>query len=79
MKRLLAILFVVAIIASVFSTVFAEKKLTIAGIVFQEDQFMKSVLVGMKAAADKYGVELLTANTANQITKEIPHAWCIES
>ena len=71
MKRLLAILFVVAIIASVFSTVFAEKKLTIAGIVFQEDQFMKSVLVGMKAAADKYGVELLTANTANQITKEI--------
>ena len=25
----------------------------------------------MKAAADKYGVDLLTANTANQITKEI--------
>lgn len=71
MKRLLAILFVVAIVASVFSTVFAEKKLTIAGIVFQEDQFMKTVLLGMKAAADKYGVDLLTSNTANQITKEI--------
>ncbi|MGE5529475.1 MAG: substrate-binding domain-containing protein [Patescibacteria group bacterium] len=71
MRRLLAILFLVAVVAGVFSTVCAEKKLTIAGIVFQEDQFMKTVLIGMKAAADKYGVELLTANTANQITKEI--------
>ncbi|MGE5549229.1 MAG: substrate-binding domain-containing protein [Bacteroidota bacterium] len=71
MKRLLAILFIVAIVAGAFSTVFAEKKLTVAGIVFQEDQFMKTVLDGMKAAAEKYGVDLLTANTANQITKEI--------
>jgi len=47
------------------------KKLTIAGIVFQEDQFMKTVLNGMKSVADKNGVELLTANTANQISKEV--------
>jgi sugar transport system substrate-binding protein len=47
------------------------KKYTIAGIVFQEDQFMKTVLMGMKSVADKNGVELLTANTANQISKEV--------
>jgi ABC-type sugar transport system substrate-binding protein len=47
------------------------KKFTIAGIVFQEDQFMKTVLMGMKSVADKNNVELLTANTANQISKEV--------
>jgi len=47
------------------------KKFTIAGVVFQEDQFMKSILLGMKSVADKNNVELLTANTANQITKEV--------
>lgn len=47
------------------------KKLTIAGIVFQEDQFMKTVLMGMKSVAEKNDVELLTANTANQISKEV--------
>lgn len=71
MKKLLVVLLVLAVMVSLFSTTFAAKKYTIAGIVFQEDQFMQTVLNGMKAAADKYGVELLTANTANQITKEV--------
>ena len=71
MKRFLVIMLVLAVMASLFSTTFAAKKFTIAGIVFQEDQFMKTILAGMKAAADKYGVELLTANTANQPTKEV--------
>ena len=71
MKRFLVILLVLAVMVSVFSTTFAAKKLTIAGIVFQEDQFMKTILIGMKAAADKYDVDLLTANTANQINKEV--------
>ena len=48
-----------------------DKKLTIAGIVFQEDQFMQTVLNGMKSVAEKNDVELLTANTANQISKEV--------
>jgi ABC-type sugar transport system substrate-binding protein len=48
-----------------------DKKFTIAGIVFQEDQFMKTVLLGMKSVADKNGVTLLTANTSNQISKEV--------
>ena len=49
----------------------ADKKMTIAGIVFQEDQFMKTVLMGMKSVADKNNVTLLTSNTSNQITKEV--------
>lgn len=49
----------------------ADKKYTIAGIVFQEDQFMKTVLMGMKSVADKNNVTLLTSNTSNQITKEV--------
>jgi len=48
-----------------------DKKYTIAGIVFQEDQFMKSTLMGMKAVADKNNVDLLTSNTSNQISKEV--------
>lgn len=49
----------------------ADKKLTIAGIVFQEDQFMKTALMGMQSAAEKYNVNLLTANSSNQISKEV--------
>jgi len=71
MKRLLVLLVVVAMLATIFSTVLAEKKYVIAGIVFQEDQFMKTALQGMKDAAAKFGVDLLTTNTANQITKEV--------
>lgn len=71
MKRLLVVMLVLAMLVGLFATTFAAKKLTIAGIVFQEDQFMKTVLNGMKEAADKYGVDLLTSNTANQVTKEV--------
>ncbi len=49
----------------------ADKKFTIAGIVFQEDQFMKTTLLGMKSVAEKEGINLLTSNTSNQISKEV--------
>ena len=49
----------------------AEKKLKIAGIVFQEDQFFRLIQFGMQDAADKAGVELLLANSANKPDKEI--------
>lgn len=49
----------------------ADKKFTVAGIVFQEDQFMKTTLLGMKSVAEKEGVNLLTSNTSNQISKEV--------
>lgn len=49
----------------------AEKKLKIAGIVFQEDQFFRLIQFGMQDAANKAGVELLIANSANKPDKEI--------
>lgn len=47
------------------------KKIKIAGIVFQEDQFFRILQFGMEAAAKKAGVELLTANSGNKPDKEI--------
>ncbi len=47
----------------------AEPK--IAGIVFQEDQFFRLVLFGMKDAAAKGGALLLEANSGNKLDKEI--------
>ncbi|MBI5831822.1 MAG: substrate-binding domain-containing protein [Armatimonadetes bacterium] len=46
-------------------------KLRFAGIVFQEDQFFRLVLFGMRDAAKKAGVELLEANSNNNPGKEI--------
>jgi sugar transport system substrate-binding protein len=43
----------------------------IAGIVFQEDQFFRLVLFGMRDAAKKNGVELLEANSNNKPDKEV--------
>jgi ABC-type sugar transport system substrate-binding protein len=47
-----------------------EKK-KVAGIVFQEDQFFRLVLFGMRSAATQNGVELLEANSAGKPDKEI--------
>ena len=43
----------------------------IAGIVFQEDQFFRLILFGMREAAKKNGVELLEANSAGKPDKEL--------
>jgi ABC-type sugar transport system substrate-binding protein len=48
-----------------------EPKKRIAGIVFQEDQFFRLVLFGMRDAARKHGVELLEANSNNRPDKEV--------
>jgi simple sugar transport system substrate-binding protein/ribose transport system substrate-binding protein len=48
----------------------APKEITIAGIVFQDDQFMNSMVKGYEDAAAKYGAKILTANTNNDIAKE---------
>lgn len=48
-----------------------DKKLKIAGIVFQEDKFFRLIQFGMQDAADKAGVELLLGNSANKPDKEI--------
>ena len=49
----------------------AAKKIRIAGIVFQEDQFFRLVLFGMRDAAKKLDVDLLEANSNNKPDKEI--------
>jgi len=46
-------------------------KIKLAGIVFQEDQFFRLVLFGMRDAAAKAGVELLEGNSMNKPEKEI--------
>jgi ABC-type sugar transport system substrate-binding protein len=43
----------------------------VAGIVFQADQFFQIIQVGMQAAADEYGAELLLGNSDNSPQKEI--------
>jgi ABC-type sugar transport system substrate-binding protein len=43
----------------------------VAGIVFQEDQFFRLVLFGMRDAAKRLDVELLEANSQNKPDKEI--------
>jgi sugar transport system substrate-binding protein len=48
----------------------AEKKLRIAGVVFQGDTFMQTIQAGMQDAANKAGVELVLANTQNDLAKE---------
>jgi simple sugar transport system substrate-binding protein/ribose transport system substrate-binding protein len=48
-----------------------ERKLKLAGIVFQEDQYFRLVQFGMQQAAKEGGVELLLANSNNKPEKEI--------
>src|SRR3990170_5002388 len=45
-------------------------ELTVAGVVFQDDQFMKSMVQGYTDAGAKYGIKILTANTNNDQAKE---------
>jgi ABC-type sugar transport system substrate-binding protein len=47
-----------------------KKELTVAGVVFQDDQFMKSMTQGYEDAGKKYGIKILTANTNNDQAKE---------
>nr|WP_064248165.1 substrate-binding domain-containing protein [Rhizobium leguminosarum]OAP93753.1 hypothetical protein A4U53_23605 [Rhizobium leguminosarum] len=55
-------------IATAFSAHAADR--VIAGIVFQQDQFFRTIQIGMEAAAKKEGVELLGANSDNKPEKE---------
>lgn len=48
-----------------------DEKPKIAGIIFQEDQFFRLLLFGMRDAAEKNGAEFLQANSLNKPDKEI--------
>lgn len=49
----------------------AGTPIKVAGVVFQEDQFMRLVQLGYEAAAKEYGVEYNLANTNGDTTKEL--------
>jgi ABC-type sugar transport system substrate-binding protein len=51
-------------------TALTADKITLAGVVFQDDQFMNTLTKGYTDAAAKYGVKILTANTNNDQAKE---------
>ena len=73
-RRMIASLFLALACMTLFSCSTKQKeqpKKRIAGIVFQEDQFFRLVLFGMRDAAKKNGVELLEANSANKLDKEV--------
>ena len=73
-RRLVTALLVVSFCVTFFNCNTKQKeqpKKRIAGIVFQEDQFFRLVLFGMRDAAKKNGVELLEANSANKLDKEV--------
>ena len=76
MKRLLSVLLIVVFTVGLICTFgqqesAAKDKITVAGIVFQEDQFFRIIQIGMEDAAKKLGVELLKANSNNKPDKEI--------
>lgn len=48
----------------------AAKDLTLAGIVFQQDQFFRAIQLGMEAGAKANGATLLEANSDNKAEKE---------
>lgn len=51
----------------------AGGKLKIAGVVFQDDEFMNMLTAGMKKAAAEEGVEIDTANTSSDQSKEVEY------
>ncbi|MDR3320739.1 MAG: substrate-binding domain-containing protein, partial [Desulfovibrio sp.] len=73
MKR--SFVFAVLLIAVALSAVVAgggkdSKETVVAGIVFQEDQFMKLLSLGYADAAKAAGVKVLLGNTGNDQAKE---------
>ncbi|HSB65047.1 MAG TPA: substrate-binding domain-containing protein, partial [Anaerolineales bacterium] len=76
-RRIFAVMSLVVIFAMLMTACSAgktpaegDKELTIAGVVFQDDQFMKSMVQGYEDAGAKYGIKILTANTNNDQAKE---------
>jgi len=72
MKRL-GLLFVVAIMMVVGQSCLGSKKQegkTVAGVVFQEDQFMRLLSIGYEDAAREEGIRLLLGNTNNDQARE---------
>lgn len=68
-RRMLLSTVAMAAMTALPTAVFAAAR-TVAGIVFQQDQYMKTVQAGLAAEAKSSGVELLDANSDNKLEKE---------
>lgn len=62
---------VAALVTGCFATSALAEELTIASVVFQQDQFFRTIQNGMNAAADDAGVTLLEGNSESKPEKEI--------
>lgn len=60
-----------ALATSVAAPAMAQSDVTIAAVVFQQDQFFRTIQLGMNAAADAADVELLEGNSNSQPEQEI--------
>lgn len=60
-----------ALATSVAAPAMAQSDVTIAAVVFQQDQFFRTIQLGMNAAADAAGVELLEGNSNSEPQQEI--------
>ncbi|GAB5508723.1 MAG: substrate-binding domain-containing protein [Hyphomicrobiales bacterium] len=57
--------------AGVSAPAMAQDDITIAAVVFQQDQFFRTIQLGMNAAADAAGIELLEGNSNSEPQQEI--------
>ena len=71
MKKLALIALSLLLVASATVFAMAEDELTVAGIVFQDDQFMNMLTKGYQDAARDLGVKCLTDNTNNDQAREV--------
>ncbi|GHT78047.1 periplasmic sugar-binding protein of ABC transporter [Spirochaetia bacterium] len=78
MKKGVIFAIVVSLLFAEAGSVFAAgggekgaKKLTIAGMVYQDDEFMNDLILGMKAAAVEEDINLLTSNVNGDQSREV--------
>ncbi len=70
MKKFIALLLLLTMVLSV-TALAQQEKIVVAGVVFQDDQFMNMLTKGYVDAAKEMGVEILTANTNNDQATEV--------
>ncbi len=70
MKKVLVTMVAVAMMFAVGAGAFAQGKPKVAGVVFQEDQFMKLLQLGYKDTAVKAGFDFYPGNTNGDAAKE---------
>lgn len=72
MKRLVVAALVLVLFAGgAFASGQGEDETRLAGVIFQNDQFMRIVQFGMQDAAEEYGVRLLEGNSETSEAKEV--------